>query len=88
MLKHFGKKLHPPPLHDTNEIEVLLSTISCASPFSWCNAYIYVYICFYFVLANNKQMTEQRYILQTISDEHQKSSTMIFMSKSWEVITV
>ena len=72
MLKHFSKKLHPPPLHDTNEIkdyeqknspdfqEVLLSTISCASSFSWCNAYICVYICFYFVLANNKQMTEQR----------------------------
>ena len=47
-----------------------------------------IYICFYFVLANNKQMTEQRYILQTISDEHQNSTTMIFMSKLWEVITV
>ena len=31
---------------------------------------MYLYICFYFVLANNKRMVEQRYILQTISDEH------------------
>ena len=33
-------------------------------------------------------MTEQRYTLQTISDEHQNSATIIFMSKSWEVINV
>ena len=47
-----------------------------------------MHIYFYFVLPNNKQMTEQRYILQTISDEHQNSAIIIFMSKSWEVITV
>ena len=50
--------------------------------------YVVLYIYFYFVLANNKQMPEQRYILQTISDEHQNFATIIFMSKSWEVITV
>ena len=33
-------------------------------------------------------MAEQRYILQTISDQHQNSTTIIFMSKSGEVITV
>ena len=33
-------------------------------------------------------MTEQRYILQTISDEHQNSTTIIFMLKSWEFLTI
>ena len=46
-----------------------------------------IYICFYFVPANNKQMEEQLYILQTISDQHQNSATIILMSKSKEVIT-
>ena len=32
-------------------------------------------------------MTEQRYILQTTSGEHQNSTTFIFMSKSREVKT-
>ena len=44
--------------------EVLLSTISCVSCFFGA---MHIYL-FYFVLDNNKQMTEQRYILQTISD--------------------
>ena len=50
--------------------------------------HIYIYICFYFVLANNKEMTEQHYILQIISDDHQNSNNMIFISKSWEFVTV
>ena len=29
-------------------------------------------------------MAEEHYILQTISDEHQNSASIIFMSKSWE----
>ena len=61
---------------------------------------IHIYICFYVVLANNKQMTEERYILQIsyilqiISDEHQNSTTKTtktqnsIMSTSWEDITV
>ena len=54
--KHFGKKLHTPLLYDTFKVknyeqknspdfqEVLLSTISCASCFSWCNTYIYLFL--------------------------------------------
>ena len=53
-LKHLGKKLHLPSLHDTSKIkdyeqrnstafqEVLLSTISCGTCFNWCNACILI----------------------------------------------
>ena len=53
-LKHFGKKLHLPPSHDTSKFkdneqrnspafeEVLLSTISSVSCFNWWNVYIFI----------------------------------------------
>ena len=93
-LKQLGKKLHFLALHDTNKTkDYKLTSYSGSSAFYHIMCFLLqlfqcIYICFYFVLANNKNMAEQRYILQTISDQHQKSTTFIFMSRHREVITV
>ena len=80
-------------MHDTNKTKDYKLTSFSGSSVAYhimcflLHLFHCIYICFYFVAANNKQIEEQRYILQTISDQYQNSAIIIFMSKSREAIT-